>query len=295
MRRSSPHPAFTLVELLVVISIIAVLIALMLPALGQAREASRRAVCASNLRQLLLAQTLYTMDNQSRFTGAHLSFLYDSIIVWNTLTRPYLSDTQDVFNCPSAEPMYHWRRAALADPSQGDVNPDFPNFHGHGHTKWGYRADEPGVTDRAGFTYGYNEGGIDEFHSPILGLGTHMDISEVPWAGHVRMEKVVSPANMIALADSHADRFWDGVIGPNATISGTAGHNVNDRGPAHRHSGGANFAFLDGRVMWMHFDTATDIDNPALRAMWNIDNNPHMEMPLVRIDRTQANAEGARD
>ncbi len=57
---------FTLVELLVVISIIALLLAILLPALGRAREVSKLVVCQSNLRQLAIAWMTYAQSNDER-------------------------------------------------------------------------------------------------------------------------------------------------------------------------------------------------------------------------------------
>lgn len=57
---------FTLVELLVVISIISMLMSILLPTLSRAREASKRVDCLSNLRQLMLAWYFYAMDNDDQ-------------------------------------------------------------------------------------------------------------------------------------------------------------------------------------------------------------------------------------
>ena len=66
-RKSTPsnRPAggFTLIELLVVIGIIAVLIAILLPALGAARESADTVVCKSRMRQLAIGWQIYADDN----------------------------------------------------------------------------------------------------------------------------------------------------------------------------------------------------------------------------------------
>lgn len=65
--------AFTLIELLVVIAIIAVLVSILLPALGQARATARGAVCLSQARSLGLAQRLYADDNKGHYVDAGLA------------------------------------------------------------------------------------------------------------------------------------------------------------------------------------------------------------------------------
>ncbi|MEX0742388.1 MAG: type II secretion system protein [Phycisphaeraceae bacterium] len=66
---SSSRRGFTLIELLVVVGIIALLMAMLLPALSAARRASNKVVCGSNLRQVGQAVSLYAFDQNDRYPG----------------------------------------------------------------------------------------------------------------------------------------------------------------------------------------------------------------------------------
>ncbi len=76
------RPRFTLVELLIVVAIIALLAALLLPALARAREGARRAVCMAGLGQLTRAIALYADQSDGR-APAHDSTLNPASFQWN--------------------------------------------------------------------------------------------------------------------------------------------------------------------------------------------------------------------
>jgi type II secretory pathway pseudopilin PulG len=98
-----------MIELLVVISLVSVLIALLLPALGHARRAARAVACSSQSRQLAFSFIHYAGDYRGTFPASR-----HNGVVWMKLVKPYYAST-DLLLCPEAS-----RRAAEQDISGDD-------------------------------------------------------------------------------------------------------------------------------------------------------------------------------
>ena len=94
--------AFTLIELLVVIAIIAILAAMLLPALARAKGKSYIANCLSNLRQLGVTITMYTSDNHEQFPYSGRDWPQMPFVDVLKLYDPYIStNNRAFFRCPA--------------------------------------------------------------------------------------------------------------------------------------------------------------------------------------------------
>ena len=119
MRQADRRRGFSLIELMVVITIMSILAALLLPALARARERARRVICANNLKQLGLTFIMFAGEHDGKFPAGHPNHFYgepqtlppgdeESQLIRNNLTfeprgmfPDYLNDV-NVLVCPSS-------------------------------------------------------------------------------------------------------------------------------------------------------------------------------------------------
>lgn len=275
----SRHSGFTLVELLVVIAIIGVLIALLLPAVQQAREAARRLSCSANFKQVALAMHNYH-DTHNKFpvggaiTGGCSGATGTHLFSWGVHTLPFVEQNSryDAVNFNVAQPIQTQANfepeTALgpvpvflcASNPQSDtmVNPAFSaaidsiprsDMAGVSDSR-DWRCQPSGVRPRPdgnGIFYAFSK---TKFRDITDGTSNTLFVGEVTGDPNQATSSSTTTYNANSYAVYNMLDTSSGINGP-FTVPGGGVFDWRPQGFSSYHPGGAHFALADGSVRFL--------------------------------------------
>ena len=249
---------FTLIELLVVIAIIAILAAMLLPALSKAKEKARGIMCMSNTRQLMLAWRMYVEENSDRLPSAGSA------------------------GAAGAGGAPDWCGGGFMDfapnnPANYDINQTIaksPLWQNCGKSAkiWKCPADNSTVLHNGVPVPRVRSVSMNCFlggESPESLTG----VAPGTWKVYSRLGQIANPVNIMGILDEREDSINNGYFGinMNGTAHGTTAANPNAYAffdfPAYYHNRAAGFAFTDGHSeihRWLDARTMTRMGRTSI-------------------------------
>jgi len=239
--------AFTLVEVLVVVSVTSLLVAVLMPVLGRARQQGKAVLCLSNLHQMTVAAQLYAANNDEHYPIAYANVRLDSARLTSMECCWDFATTKDWSTVPPAvkvEPGLLWRGSGFMEIQQ------CPGFRG------------PSNTSNDPYT-GYN------YNTSYIGRGAGESIKRP-----ARTTEVKRPSQTALFGDGQVDLDNNGEAEANKYMrapfydaedaqQGDAQFSARYAGTqGYRHLGQTNVAFCDGHARsWSHCYKNTDPEN----------------------------------